>query len=229
MSTMISSGNGQNGWRTESLYTIMEAARLARVSSVTVRHWLFGYQTPSRQIPPIFGEQDKGPLVSFLQLVEIVIASRFRRGPVKLDRIRKAYEFAKKEWDLEYPFAALKLEPLGGHVLRRFEEQEPGASLLVLDEPGQWTLPGLVIKQIHNFDYELELAARWYPLGKTIPIVIDPRFSAGMPTIPNRRVTIQAIHNRFKAGYPMRFISSDLKLKPNIVEEALRYANQIAV
>ena len=162
------SENGQNGWRTAPIYTIAEAAHLAHVSSITVRRWLFGYQTPGRQMPPVFGEQGRAPLVSFLQLAEIVIASGFRRRHVTLERIRQAHEFAKTEWSLDYPFAALKLEPLGGHVLRRFEERERGASLLVLDTPEQWTLPGLVIETIHNFDYELDLAARWFPIGQNL-------------------------------------------------------------
>lgn len=226
---MAGSDNGHNGWRTDPLYTIAEAARLAKVSSVTVRRWLFGYQTADRQVPPIFGEQEKGPLVSFLQLAEIVIAYSFRTRHVKLETVRRAHQFAKREWSLEYPFATLDLEPLCGRIMRRFEGDESMASLMELDARGQWTLPGIVRRTQDNFEYELELAARWYPVGKSVPIVIDPRFSAGMPTIPERRVTIQTIRKRFEVGYSIGFIASDLKLKRNIVEEAIRYADMVAV
>ena len=227
--------NGSNiyeSWRADPLYTIPEAARLAHVSTPTVRRWLFGYETTAHQMRPVFGEQTeetKGTaLVSFLQLVEIVVASGFRRRNVKLERIRRAHGFAKNEWTTDYPFASLNLETLGGHVLRRFEESEPGASLRALDLPEQWTLPGLVLKTIQNFDYEVKLAARWFPVGKDVPIVIDPRWSAGMPTIPDRRVTIETIHKRFTAGYSIQFIADDLRVDQAHIEEAVRYAGKVA-
>ncbi len=226
----MSDNNGHNGWRTDPLYTIAEAAHLARVSSMTVRRWLYGYRTPDREVRSILGEQEKAPLVSFLRLAEIVVAKSFRKNRMKMERIRDAHDFAQQELGVEFPFASMKLEPLGGHILHRFDEEQPGISLATLDTRlQQWTLPGLVIETLHTFDYELELAARWYPVGKTVPIVIDPRYSAGVPTIQDRRVTIQAIYKRFKAGYSTRFIASDLRVNRDIVEEAIRYADKVAV
>ena len=222
--------NGQNRWRTGPLYTISEAAHLADVSHITIRRWLFGYQTPDGQVSSILGDQEKTPLVSFLQLAEILVAKGFRKNRMPLERIRKAYDFAQKQWNLEYPFAALRLEALGGHILHLFQEEQPGISLVALDTEGkQWTLPGIVIKTIRSFDYESELAARWYPVGKNIQIVVDPRFSAGMPTIKERRVTIGAVYKRFKLGYPIKFIASDLKIRTIDIEEAVRYADKVAV
>ena len=89
MSTILTtSGNGQDGWRTNPLYTIVEAARLAHIHPVTVRRWLYGEQIPSRQIRSVFGEPSKAterPIeVSFLQLAEIVIVSQFRKKDIPL-------------------------------------------------------------------------------------------------------------------------------------------------
>ncbi len=225
-----SSNNNHNSWRIDPLYTIAETAHLTHVSHMTVRRWLYGYQTDNRDVLPILGKQQKAPQVSFLQLVEILIVSGFRKNKVPLDRIRDAHDFAEMEWGIKFPFASLKLEPLGGHILHRFDEEKPGISLATLDTKlQQWTLPGLVLDTIHKFDYELELAARWYPKGKDTPIVVDPKISAGLPTIQNRRVTIETIRKRFKAKYSIPFIASDLKLKQNEVLEALRWADEVAV
>lgn len=231
MNTIISPANtDSNGWRTSPLYTIAEAAHLARISPITVRRWLYGYQTKNRDVLPMLGEQDKKPLVSFLELVEIVVASKFRRDNTRPERIRLAHDFAQKEWGIEFPFASLRLEPLGGHILHRFDQETPGKSLATLDTRlQQWTLPGLVVETIRNFDYELDLVARWFPIGKDIPIVVDPRISAGLPTIKNRRVTVETIRKRFKARYSIPFISSDLKLRREEVEDALRYAAEVAI
>jgi len=224
-----SPGN-HNGWRTNPLYTIQEAARLAHVSHITVRRWLFGYQTKETEFSPVLGNQEKAPLVSFLTLIEILVASNFRENSVPFARIRSAHDFAQQQWGISAPFASIKLEPLGGHILHRFDEETPGKSLAALDTKlQQWTLPGFIIDRIRTFDYELDLVSRWYPLGKNIPIVVDPRISAGLPTIFERRVTINTIHNRFKAGYSIPFIASDLKLKRDTIEDALRYADEVMV
>src|SRR4030042_3108448 len=110
-------------WRTQPMYSIGETAHLAEVSPATVRRWLQGYtpdpRQPSRQSPPVFGGRVEGPFVSFLQLVEIVVASDFRKaGHVKLEVVRRAHLNATRESGIEYPFAHLQLESLGGHIIR---------------------------------------------------------------------------------------------------------------
>ena len=72
------------------------------------------------------------------------------------------------------------------------------------------------------------MAARWFPVGKDIPIVVDPRISAGIPVIFGRGVSIEAIRKRFKARHRIEFIARDLALEPDVVETALQYAEQIA-
>jgi uncharacterized protein (DUF433 family) len=224
--------NGLNGWRTRPMYTFSEAAHLAGVSSATVRRWMFGYESPTGQMRPVFGPRDKakeqGATVSFLQLAEIVVVGQFRHRRVKLERLRRAHSFARERFSLEYPFASLHLKTDGVHVLHEFQESEPGTSLLVLDQSGQLTLPGYVIEVIESFDFEKDLAARWFPLGKEVPIVIDPRYGAGRPTIPNRRLTIETIRKRWLAGQSFQFIAEDFDLEPVVVEDALRYAEKYA-
>lgn len=222
--------NMDEKWRTEPLYAISEVAHLTHVSHQTIRNWLYGYEVKYRKVLPILGKHDKAPQVSFLQLAELLIASGFRKNSIPLERIRDAHDFAQSQWGIEYPFASLKLEPLGGHILHAYDEKYPGLSLATLDTKlQQWTLPGLVIDTIHSFDYELELVARWYPKGKEVPIVVDPQISAGLPTIKNRRVTVETIRKRFKAKYSPPFIASDLKLKQSEVLDALRWADEVTV
>jgi uncharacterized protein (DUF433 family) len=184
----------------------------------------------NRNVLPILGKTEKSPQVSFLQLAEILIVKGFRLNKVPLERIRDAHDFAEAEWGIKYPFSSLKLEPLGGHILHRFDTEQPGISLTTLDTKlQQWTLPGFVLNTLHTFDYELDFTARWYPKGKEVPIVVDPQISAGLPTITNRRVTIETIRKRFKANYSPSFIASDLKLTKNEVFDAIRWGDEVTV
>ena len=98
----------------------------------------------------------------------------------------------------------------------------------MLDPSRQLTLPGIVLETIHQVDFEEELASRWFPVGRHVPIVIDPRFSGGLPTIPERRVTVATIRRRWLAGQAIDFIADDLVLEPPLVENVLRYAEKVA-
>jgi len=219
-------------WRTQPMYSISETAHLAEVSPATVRRWLQGYtpdaRQPSRQSPPVFGDKVEGPFVSFLQLVEIVVASDFRKvGHVKLEVVRLAHLNAKREFGIEYPFAHLELESLGGHIIRWMRRRD-GARARSVDSPDQWVLPGLVAQRMRDIDYERQLAARWFPVGKSVPVVIDPLYSAGLPTILGRGVTVGAIFRRWRAGQLIEFIADDLQVESTVVERTLQYAEKIA-
>lgn len=210
---------------TEPLYTTGEAAKLAGVAPATVKRWLQGYSTPTGPKAPVFGKDVAGPLVSFLQLIEIVVASRFRHGKVTLERVRKAHAVSLNRYG-SYPFARLRLQAWAGYILHLMEHDD--GSLEAMDSPGTRTLPRLVTEAIAAIDYEDDIAVRWFPLGKQVPVVVDPRFSAGMPTIPQRRVTAAAVVRRFRAGQTIEFIASDLLLTREQVEDVIRHADQIA-
>ncbi len=224
--------NGLDDWRLRPMYTVAQTARLAGISTATVKRWLYGYQRADAQMRPVFGEKDRPredyAEISFLQLIEVVIAGRFRARGVSLERIRRAHEYARNYFNTGYPFADVRLRTDGTHILHEFEEAEPGASLLALDQSGQLTLPKMVVSTLISIDFETDLAARWFPAGRDVPIVIDPRFGAGLPTIPERRLSISTIHKRWKSGQTIQFIAEDFELEPPVVERALQYAERLA-
>ncbi len=233
-------GHG-DGWRTQPMYTIGEAGRLAHVAPITVRRWLHGYapdrRFPDWRRPPVFGPKDTTTsLVSFLQLVEIVVASDFRKiSHLKLDVIRDAHANLRVESGREYPFAHAELESAGHHVVRWLKEQKLAQSV---DRLQQFSLPGLleertrkvVEQRLSELEFKHQLAARWYPIGKEIPIVVDPLYAAGLPTIDGRGVTVGAIYRRWKADPKdnISFIADDLQLDAQLVERVLKYADKIA-
>jgi uncharacterized protein (DUF433 family) len=173
---------------------------------------------------PVFGQKQEVPVLSFIELAEIIVVVRFRRKGVKLEELRRAYSYAMDYLRIEYPFAHIKLKTDGANVLAIYERDHPKASLLAMNKQGQFTLPQEVINALELFEYEEEFVARWYPAGKNVPIVVDPRYSAGRPSIPERRLPISLLYNRWKAGESIRYIASDYAVPRDVVEEALRHA-----
>jgi uncharacterized protein (DUF433 family) len=218
-----------DSWRTSPIYTVPEAARLAKTSPGTIKRWMLGTETSH----PIFDSERTNAsdlaAVSFLQLVEIVVAIYFRRkGRVSLDVVLQAYDNARSRLEVEYPFASLRLEPLAGHIILRLRQVKQGQGFPAIDMLGLSTIPGFKIDVLDDIEYDTDFAIRWWPAGRQRPIVIDPRFSAGLPTIPQRRVTIENIRKRWLAGQTIKFISRDLDLEDKTVEDALRYGEQAA-
>lgn len=220
---------GTESARLSKTYSIAQAARLAGTNPQSVRRWLFGYEAPGHRMRPVFARRPipEGPVaLSFLELVELIVVARFRRGSGKripLWRLRDAHEFARQYLKLEYPFASDKLRMEGGHIMHEFEEEYPGPGKLALDMKGHYVLPLEFNDALAMFDFSDDrLASRWYPAGKDKPIVIDPTYAAGQPTIADRNVRIESIRGRWDAGWDIKEIAEDFSLDPEVVEAALR-------
>jgi uncharacterized protein (DUF433 family) len=225
---MISISEKKNGWRTQPMYTFKEVARLSGVSISTVRNWLFGYIVDERQVSPLLKAPPDTTCCSFLNLIEVTVAARFRKAEgTSYQVVKRTYENAKKLYSFEYPFAnsQLKMEAIGGHIVHMIKEK---GSFQAIDTPEQYTLPELVKEITEQIEYELELAAKWYPVGKKIPIVVDPYISAGVPIIEGRGITVENVEKRFYLGkQTWEFIAKDLELEQNIVQEVIRFAPRV--
>jgi len=177
---------------------------------------------------PVFGASRDTDALSFLELAEIIVASRFRSYGGKLQKVRDAHAYARKRWpDLAYPFASLRLKILGGEVIHEFDQEYGGKALAISMGGNQFALPALVEGAVELFDFDPqdEMAVRWFPAGRTVPIVVDPHFAGGRLAVVNRGITVSAISQRFHKGkQSIDFIARDLQLKRLDVEEALKWA-----
>ena len=206
---------------------------MASVSAGTVRNWLKGYVTRDREAEPLFGSKDNQVSgVSFLQLIEIMVAGRLRKAErASYQKVHEAYRNAIAKYNFEYPFAHMELKAIGGHIVHHIRGTPQSESVQSLDDPPQWTLPGLVqIDEVTSqLDYEDQLASKWWPVGRDVPIVIDPRYSAGSPTVAGRGVTVSTIYKRFSKGkLPVDFLMEDFDLERVQIEEAIRFGGQLA-
>jgi len=224
------SNNNKNDWRTQKMYSFTEVAHLAHVSVGTVRNWLLGYPTTQGRVEPLFkSHQQEEKVCSFLELIEIVVAATFRKAEHKsFKTVRLAYDNARKMYNLNYPFASIELKGIGGHIVHIM--RDPEASLRAIDQPEQYTIPGLVQQILtEQIEYEYDLASKWYPVGKNVPIVVDPRISAGLPVVMGRGITVEAIYKRFRADQDIAFIERDFALQRGIVEKVIRFREKMAV
>jgi uncharacterized protein (DUF433 family) len=171
--------------------------------------------------------EDSIQRLSFLELIDLVVVARYRHWGIDLEVIRDAHAFAAREWNVAYPFASLNLLPLGGQVLRQYEETHPDAGqFVVMSSPGQYVLPGIVLELAENIDFDETrdpFAVRWHPYGRKVPVVVDPRFGGGMPTVEGTGVTVDILVKRRLTGETRRSIAADFGLKFSVVEQILKH------
>lgn len=218
-----------NDARTSDLFTVAEAANHAGTSPSTVRAWLCGVE--ARHVEPLFSERVRNSeseiWLSFLELVEVIVARRFRGHGVSIDQLRRTRQHARKRWQVEHPLAERRLKLLGGRVI-----DNPGMAI-DLDWPAsQPALIKLAAYATEVFEYDslsepdqdAGWATRFYPAGRSRPLMVDPRFAGGAVAFTNRGVTLETVVGRRKAGESVDFIADDLRLDAPDVSVALQYA-----
>ena len=175
------------------------------VSATAIRRWLSGYPPGIQEIKAKWkNDNDRWPdplLVSFLELIEILVAGKLKAATGKsFAGVRKYNAVLSSEWEAHFPFAH-----------RNMLKQKDA-------------LPEPVVKTLDQMDYENGLVSLWHPMGKDQPIVVDPHRSSGAPTIKGRRLRVLDIKGHFIAGDSINLLADNFELEPLTVEAAVRYA-----
>ena len=192
-----------------AIYPAAEAARLIDVTPTRVRRWLQGYQYPSasprgdsevvRQSPVVRrqGVADR-TYASFLELIDLLFVKQFLDKGITLQKLRKALEEAAHIFGIQH-FARETFFTDGRGIYLEVKEQ--GRAIMELLSGGHWIIAS-VIKQLADqigFHETTGLAQRWFPEGRSVPIVIDPSVSFGRPSIVGRGIATANVYDFFLA------------------------------
>ncbi len=201
-------------------YRVTDAARYVGAPRQTVASWHYS----ERGAGPVLAGRERGRPLSYFELVELAFVASFRQSGVPLQRIRRAHDYLAQRFQFEYPFAMVKLETDGTHVLMDLQEVEPETGvdqLIVTDAHGQLAWKSIVGERFQQFDYENDLAVRWHPAGPASSVVIDPRVSFGAPTV--RGIPTWVVRGRHRAGETPEDITADFGLTTDEVAQALSF------
>lgn len=224
------------------LYTPPEAARLVGLSTSTMRRWLRGYRYRYRtkrgrregsSQPVIEGEVPSlGRLtaVSFLELMEAYIVRQFLDQGVRLSTVRLAGLRGREKFGTEHPFAHRRFKTDGeGIFIELSGATAQGKRKLLLElSKLQYAMPEVLDAYLSRieFDPDTELAARWWPMGKDTPVVLDPHVAFGAPVVQGTRVPAQVLAEAARAGETVESLCYWYDLGPEEVEAALAFATQ---
>jgi len=208
-------------------YSVKEAARLAQTTSPTVSRWHHGYgPSYARAATKVLHGRELGAPLSYLQLVEVAFVATLRGMGITLKRIRAAHGYLMRRFDVEYPFAQLRLQTEGTHILKalKVEEGRWVEMLVVVSADGQLAWKEMIADRLREFVYGRHgWAVRWYPRGRDVPIMVDPLIAFGAPILVKSGVPTAVLRERFEAGEPEEEISEDFGVSQAHLRVALNF------
>ena len=223
---MVGSASHEPGWRlARPLYSYAEADRIAGVTRGTSSRWLKGYKywyssEELRKLPPITPESGHKGGVSFIDLVEVVAAGRLRAKGFSIKKIRQINEFCQATLHVDRPLVTETFKVRGHDI---FVMVSTGYLLNVGRQRGMQAWDEVLDPFLGTLEYEDQIARRWWPRGKSEPVVVDPDYGFGLPVIAGSGVRTEMIAERHRAGESPEEIAYDFGVDVPRVEAALRY------
>lgn len=188
------------------IYVRADAARLLRMTPARLRRWVGGYtywlrdatstNRARRRQPPVIRTDlpviDRTVAISFLELMELRVVKAVVDAGVSLQHVRRAAQLAAEHFGTDHPFASRRVFTDGRAIFSAVSDDPQGPDVV------KWrageieqVIAGGVFEQFLNeieFDDATSLAERWWPLGRAVPVVLDPRVAFGAPIVAGTAV-----------------------------------------
>lgn len=167
------------------LYTPAEAEKWTGVPAKKIIRWLQGHDIGKHKYNPLWSPQidigDGHVYLGFLDLVQARMAAAFIAEGLSPQKVRKAIILGRDIVASDYPFASARFRTDGRTVILQVLDAREDDRLIDLLRGGQYLMKRVIEPSLKGIDFDDDLAARWWPLGKAKGIVVDPARQFGQP------------------------------------------------
>lgn len=192
--------NAASGTVGRAMYPVAEAARLAHMRPLTVRRWVDGYDyrhkgqaRHSEGVPYLrdgsglrkSGDRKSSPLLSFEQLLTLLLVQAFHKKGLSLPKIKQAASMARTLYGVENPFVTRQFRSDGNKVFLDLAEDTHGKERQLIDlfshqrEFHEFVEPSL----FRDVVFTGNQAGEWRPLGLKRSVTVSPSKQFGAPHI----------------------------------------------
>jgi uncharacterized protein (DUF433 family) len=211
------------------LYSVAEAAALTGITRSKIARWLGGYKYGSKTYPalwqPQVSPQDGELYLGFLDLMELRVANLFLSQGISAQRVRKAIDLARREFDQSHPFASRQFSTDGRTVFLRVLDAD-GERLLDLFT-SQFAFRKIVERSLRHIDFDGDLPVRWWPQGKSAGIVVDPSRCFGRPVEETSGVPAEILAHAFEAEGSVEQAARVWDVSPTAIRKAIKYIGRV--
>lgn len=226
------------------VYTRAEVSRLLHMHPQRINRWVRGYSYSwtvaggSRHhgkkpaiVSPDLPSLDGIMVMSFLELIELLIVREFIECEVPFPKIRRAWQHASEMFKTRHPFAHHRAYVGHGSIFIKAPKHGRATDLLELSsrQPTQLVAGPIFERTLQavDFDRRTWLVRRWWPLGKTVPVVLDPAVAFGAPVVEGTRIETGIL-----AGYArqsgVESVAAAYRIDAEQVRAAVAFENQLA-
>ena len=219
------------------LYTVPEASRLTGIPPARLSRWLRGYSYRSgeavavsepvwqRQLPEIEGTLGLG----FLDLMEVRFIDAFRKANVPWRVIWFCAERARELCGADHPFSTQRFRTDGRTIFAEIVDQAGEAQLLDLAK-SQFAFAHVIAPSLYaGIEFsDRDRPIRWWPLGRQVPVVIDPVRSFGQPIVSTRGIPTAVLADAVAAEGSVAKVARLFLLSPAAVDAAVRFERRQA-
>lgn len=226
------------------IYARADAARLLGMTPARLRRWVSGYTYWLRDREAVRSKRRQPPVVktdlpvidnvialSFLELMELRVVKAVVDAGISLQHVRAAAQLASHHFRTDHPFASRRVFTDGRQIFSAVSNdlEAPDVVRWKHTEIEQVIAGGIFEQFFHEieFDATTALAHRWWPQGRQVPIVLDPRISFGAPIIAGTAVRTAVIERMASHGSAQdAAIAFELQLQQ--VEAAVAFEKALA-
>lgn len=217
----------------KGLYRIPEASRLTGVHLSTLKTWLRGrtYKFAGRTFTlPAKWETQISPesaSIGFLDLIEARIIGKFRRKNVKWSTIAAASIEAKKSLGVSHPFATRRLITNGQRIFLNVAQDAKDFALIEIAQ-NQRVFDSIIEPFLIDLDFDDDVASRWWPLGTTRQVVLDPQRHFGRPIVNVAGIPTAVLARAVKAEGSSERVAAWYEVPIVGVNDAVEFEEKIA-
>lgn len=188
----------------------------------SVRYWMFefwdGRFSKDTNSKYTFGEKGN-KAIDFLTLIEFYTFYQLRKKNVSSQKIQKAHQHISKELKTKFPFATAGISTDGNRIWYEYLE-----TIINADGSTQIDLKEIIGPFLDKIDFGNNLhAERYYPLGKSHSVVVDPQHQFGQPTFLGTNLQTDTIFKLYKGGEEKKNICFLYDIPPKHVSDAILY------
>src|ERR1700674_3933094 len=181
------------------IYTVPEAARMARVSAARIRRWLKGYtyryQDGKRRSPPVW-TPDLPVLggilaLSFRDLMEVRFVDYFLDAGVSWKTLRQAAAHAAEIVDSSHPFSTRTFKTDGKRIFAEYAAKRAGSKSLLEVIQRQYNITEVVEPRLYKgVEFSGQHIVRWFPVDNMLTRKLNTFIQAGLYNLCNVVLTL---------------------------------------
>ena len=214
------------------------------VAPSRLRRWVEGYtyryeppkrQSSRRRRPPVVSRDlpviEKAIALSFVELMELRVVRTLVDSGMSLQAVRTVAQLAAGYFAITHPLASRRLFTDGRNAFAAVhgdDREAPDLVELFRDEVEQ-IIAGKVFQPFLSeieFNPTTAIAERWWPQGRSVPIVLDPRIAFGAPTVAGTGIRTSTLA-RMTAQSSAKDAAQAFELPAKTVEAATAFERQL--